>query len=195
MRKTNVVPIDRLKYQINTSKERKNKKLDLDSTKISKKKIKTYFGDNSDKILAMLESSNQDGALTLLKKNLLATVINALPHAEQILIESGTSKGTYQFATLISTIRELIADIQADQDKKFVSDAMLNNVIKPAYVDIAQSIVSKHFEFLSTSKEFIVTKHKKEFSAELRKLATDLAGDLKVSYKDVSAKITEQLKN
>jgi hypothetical protein len=190
-RNSNIIPLDRLK-----NKKQKLSKPDyIDNPRLQKKKLTTYFGDHSDTILEMLEGSNQDGALTLLKRNLLKTVINALPHAEQILIESGTSKGTYQFATLISTIRELIADIQADQDKKFISEALLNNVLKPAYVDIAQNMLSKHFEFLSLSKDLVLPKSKKDFNTAMKTLATDIAADLKVSYKETASKITDHLKS
>ncbi len=189
MKRSNIVEIaskrNLKKYEPSVAKFTKKDKAVLDS----------YFGKQSEAILEMLDSSDQENALTTLKKSMLKTTIKVLPYAEDILISSGTSKGTYQYATLISTIRELIADIQADQDKKFISESLLNSVIKPAYVDIAQNMLSKHFEFLSLSKELVYPKSKKDFNNAMKTLATDIAADLKVSYKETASRITDHLKS
>ncbi len=167
---------------------------DNELNKKDKKALTTYFGVHADSILTMLDNNNQDGALTSLKKHMLKTTIRVLPYAEQVLLDSGTSKGTYQFTTLINTLRELIADIQADNDKQFIADSIINGVIKPAYIDIAENIVSSHHDFMLLNKDMIREKHLQAYSKKLRGLATTIAADLRSNYSNVRTQIHSQLK-
>jgi len=168
--------------------------LDNKLDKQSKKALKSYFGKHSLTIMEMLEAGDSDNGILLLQKKLLQTVIRVLPKAEEVLNESGTSKGTYQFVTLVSQLRELIADIQATKDRAYIAQSLLETIIRPAFMSVAQDMMTKHHTFRKLSEDYIKPNHLAKFSESLLALAKDVANDMNVAYKDVDVKLTEALK-
>jgi hypothetical protein len=159
-----------------------------------KQEVKTFFGSESKKIMELLTVGDQDSGISLLKKTLLLTVIRALPASERVLAESNNSRGVYQFNQIVSQIRELITDIQADRDRAYIAQSLIETIIRPAMMDIAQNVLSKHHEFRKATEDYIIPKQQQTFSTSLIAMAKDLAGDMNVAYKDISAKLIEALK-
>jgi hypothetical protein len=160
-----------------------------------KKQAESYFGNNSTKIMDMLNAGDADGGITILKKTLLMTIIRVLPMAEEILTQSGTAKGTYQFVTLISQMREIMSDIQADRDKQFLAQSITEQIIRPAFMDIAQDMLTMHHDFRKKGDLFVVPEKSTYFSNQLFALGKDLAGHMQTRYKEVSEKLVDALKN
>lgn len=159
------------------------------------KQAESYFGNNSMKIMDMLEAGDADGGITILKKTLLMTIIRVLPMAEEILTNSGTAKGTYQFVTLISQMREIMADIQADRDKQFLAQSITEQIIRPAFMNMAQEMLTRHHDFRKKGDIFVIPEKSTFFSNQLLDLGKGLAGAMQEEYKDVSVKLVEALKN
>jgi hypothetical protein len=164
-------------------------------TRKEKTTLDSYFGDHSEKILQMIEMNDHDGAMTLLKKKLLQTTVDILPYAEDILRGSGTSRGTYQYVTLVSQIRELISDIQADQDRRYLARTIADNILRPAFMDVAQTMITEHHAFKTRTSEFLNEKHTKKFNDMTMELAQLLARKMNDVYREVEAKMFEALKN
>lgn len=159
------------------------------------KQTESYFGANSSKIMDLLENGDADSGITVLKKTLLMTIIRVLPMAEQILTDSGTAKGTYQFVTLISQMRELMADIQADRDKQFIAQSITEQIIRPAFMNMAQEMLTQHHSFRKQGDLFVASDKSKYFSEQLMNLGKDLATKMQLEYREVESKIVEALKN
>lgn len=162
--------------------------------KSEKKAVNNFFGERSGAIMEMLEVGDSDGGIASLKKALLLTVIRVLPDAEAAMVDSKGQKGTYQFVTLISQIRELVSDIQADRDRAYIAQSLLETIIRPAFMDVAQTMLTTHHEFRKATEDYIVPKDAQIFSAALINMAKELASNMNVVYKDVSAKLVEALK-
>lgn len=156
--------------------------------------VKSFFGERSEAIFNMLEAGENDSGLSVLKKSLLQTVIRVLPDAENLITETKGQKGTYQFVTLISQLRELIADMEADRDRAYIAQSLLDTVIRPAMMDITQNLLMKHHEFRKRTEDHIASEHRQKHSADLMALAKDLANDMTITYRDVSTKLIEALK-
>lgn len=159
------------------------------------KQAESYFGQNSIKIMDMLENGDADSGITVLKKTLLMTIIRVLPMAEEILSNSGTAKGTYQFVTLISQMRELMADIQADKDKQFLAQTVSEQIIRPAFMNMAQEMLMQHHAFRKKGDLFVQPTKNNYFSEQLLTLGKELAGMMNTQYKEVAEKLQEALKN
>lgn len=155
----------------------------------------SYFGANSVKIMDMLENGDADSGITVLKKTLLMTIIRVLPMAEQILSDSGTAKGTYQFVTLISQMRELMADIQADKDKQFLAQSVCEQIIRPAFMNMAQNMLTAHHDFRKKGDMFVLPAKSSYFSEQLLALGKEIAKHMQGEYTEVSTKLVEALKN
>ena len=156
--------------------------------------LEANFGSNSGKIIEMLESHDSDGAITLLKKKLLQTTIDLLPLAETMIRDSGSSKGVYQFATLVSQCRELMADIQADYDKGALARSIEDAVIRPAFQDMAQDILTEHHSFRKIVEDKLKPQHTSDFNTELKELANTLARRMQVHFLSIRDGLVRSLK-
>lgn len=183
-------------------RKKKKKKLELvlanakPTTKITaddKQIVKSYFAGHSKKIMNMLKAGDTDAGMSILKKSLLMTVIRALPKAELILNQSGAARGTYQFVTLISQIRELITDIQADGDRKFLAQSVMETILKPAFMDLAQDMINDHHQFRKNSAALVRSEKSQEFSSDMQVLATNLATKMQKKYQEIGAKLEDAL--
>jgi hypothetical protein len=163
--------------------------------KKSVKALKSKFGDHSDTIMNMLEMNNSDGGIALLQKRLLQSTIQLLPLAEEQMTETKAQKGVYQYATLVSQIRELITDIKSNEDRKYIAQKLAEQILRPAFMDLAQDVITKHHDFRRTVETCVKPAHQSEFNTELRKLATSLAESMSAQYKDVALKMFEALKS
>lgn len=159
--------------------------------------IKATFGESAEKINALLEMNDNDGALVLLQKRMLQSSVSMLIYAEKALVSSEGAKGTYQYATLISQIRELITDIQAAKDRKFIADALIVNAVQPCFMNIAEMMINQHQGFRKEvgkdERDLIRDSGQQEFNAALRDLAKDLARKIHAEYNVLEVKIREQL--
>lgn len=172
---------------------KKSKKKALD--KKDRESLSSYFGEHSNKIMELIEMNDSDGAMTLLKKKLLQTTVDILPFAEDVLRGSGTSRGTYQFVTLVSQIRELMADIQADSDRKFIARSISDNIIRPAFMDVAQTMITEHHMFRSQAADLLEPENTKKFNDMTKDLAQLLARKMNEVYRNVEVKVFEALKS
>jgi hypothetical protein len=200
-KKDEVIEVEAKVIGKDTKKKKQSKADKVASTAVAllsekgKKAVESQFGKHSDQIIQLLEMNNNDGGITLLKKRLLQMTVNVLPAAEQQLVETGAQKGVYQFATLVSQIRELITDIQADADKKFISQRLAETILRPAFMQLAQDIINDHYEFRKHGEKMVKLEYVREFNTSLRDLAKQLAAKMNDQYKEVSAKMFEALKN
>jgi hypothetical protein len=159
------------------------------------KTMKVNFGEAADKVIDMLEANDNDGAMVLLQKRLLQSSVAMLTLAEKAMRESEGTRGTYQYATLVSQIRELITDIQASRDRSFIANQIIDQALRPAFINMAEFMINDHQKFRKEMQEDgMVTEGKHlEFNTALRTLARGLAEKMQGEYKNVSFKITEQL--
>lgn len=165
------------------------------TTKDVKKAMAENFGESAPKIIDMLEMNDNDGAMMLLKKRLLQSSIAMLTHAEKLMTDTQGAKGTYQYATLVSQIRELITDIQADRDRSFIANQLIDQTLMPAFIDLAEMVMNEHQAFRKEMMDDEIIQEGKQlrFNTALRDLARSMAQKMQAKYKDISFKIMQQL--
>lgn len=157
--------------------------------------IEADFGKHAPTVIRMLEMDRTDGALTLLKKKLLQTSVGLLPFAERTVRESKSARGVYQFSTLVSQIREIIGDIEADRDRELLLKVIDERVIKPIMMDMAHHIVTKHFEFRKELEMSVRPDAVQDFNKKLQNLAKDLAKEMQDQYLKINEGLNKALKN
>jgi hypothetical protein len=159
------------------------------------KTLTENFGQAAPKIIDMLEMNDNDGAMMLLQKRLLQSSISMLTYAERLMTNTEGAKGTYQYATLVSQIREIMADIQAQRDRSFIANSIIDQSLRPVFIDMAEMIMNKHQTFRKEMIEDKIIRDNKElpFNTGLRDLAKSMAEEMQGKYKDLSFKIMEQL--
>lgn len=162
---------------------------------VSKKELKSYFGKHTSTILQMLEMNDTDGGLTLLKKKMLQTTVSLVPFAESMIRDTKSQRGIYQYTALVNQVRELIQDIKSDEDRKYLAQGLIESVIRPAFMEIAQRIITDHHEFRKTTERMLDPKFTQRFSEELQGLAKQLAKAMMEVYKEVESKTQDHLKS
>jgi hypothetical protein len=122
-------------------------------SKTSTGQLKSIIGDSAEEIQELLEQNHTDSATTLMQKRLLQTLIDVLPYAENTIRETGGSRGVYQLNSIITSLREVIIDIQATKDKGAIGDALVERVIRPAFLDIGMQLVLEDERMLKEIKD------------------------------------------
>ena len=185
-------------------KKKKKKRTELalvddedDEPKVSKNKtkmmLKTQFGKGAEKILRMLEQDDTDPAIALLYKRLLMSVVDILPMAELGIRKSKGTRGTYQFVQLISSVRELMVDIQSAQDRGMMGDMLVRSVIQPAFGDLAQDTVQEFSMIAADAKSTMTPEEYERFAPLLRESRARLANRMTFHYRAIQDGVVSYL--
>lgn len=110
-------------------------------SKLDTKGMTSILGDAAEEIQQMLEKNNSDSAIQLLQKRMLQTVVDLIPFAEQNVRESKGVRGVYQINSLITSVRELMIDMQSTRDKGALGDTLVEKIIRPTFLDLGMEMV------------------------------------------------------
>lgn len=113
----------------------------------------SIIGDSVSIIQELLEDNNNESATTLIQKRLMQTLVDILPYAEDNIRQSGGQKGVYAFNSLITSLRELMIDVQATRDKGAIGDALVEKIVRPAFLDIGMNLVLEDERMLKDIKD------------------------------------------
>lgn len=122
-------------------------------SKLNTKGMRSILGDSAEEIQQLLEVNNTDSATTLMQKRMMQTVVDIIPYAEHAIRKSKGARGVYQINSLITSLRELMLDVQATKDKGSIGDAMVEKVIRPAFLDIGMKLVLEDERVLKEIKD------------------------------------------
>jgi hypothetical protein len=204
------------KEEVPVKKKKKKKRTELVeqlgsvlSGRLSKTDVgsmRSIVGDNSEHVLQLLESGNDSTAIPIIYKILLQSVIDLLPYAEDAIRTSKGSKGVYQYNSLISSMRELMVDVQSSQDRGQLGAVIVDTILRPSYKDLAVSVMTEYKaisdDVNSVIDRLIVTARVPSDTAEkeriaLRKIMTEsrgrLAAQMQSQYQASSEKIVDYL--
>lgn len=147
-------------------------------TKLSKlkgKALRTQFGQGTEKILRLLEQDETDPAIALIYKRLLQSVVDVLPLAELGIRASKGRAGLHGFNMLISSLRELMVDVQQAQDRGLMGQMLVQSVIQPAFTDLAQETVQEFSIIAADAKSLMSSDEFEKFTVMLRESRARLA--------------------
>lgn len=108
-------------------------------------KIASQFGVPSKEVVSLLETGDIDKAVGFFQKKMLAAIIRLIPIAEKQYKRNPTQSFAYSMNALISQARELAQDLQATGDRQQLAMTLINEVLRPAFMTLAQTIVQEHF--------------------------------------------------
>lgn len=177
---------------IDVSPDKKKKRTELAIVKPAKmsklqgKALKTMFGQNSEKILQLLETDETDSAVALIYKKLLQSIVDIIPMAELAIIESKGTRGIYQFNQILSSARELMCDIQSAQDRGLLGVSLMEQTVKPTFGDIAQDIVQEYSMIGADVKAGMTEKEWQRFAPLLRESRARLADKITKHYRRIN---------
>jgi len=114
------------------------------SSRLSKGARSSIVGEDAEALQQLLEDGDSDSAITMLNKRLIQTCIDLISEVEAGIRESQGRYGVHSFNGLIQSIRELMIDLQATQDRGAIGVNLVESVIRPAMQEIAMSIMKEY---------------------------------------------------
>lgn len=139
---TALVPVD-------STPKRKN------VSKLNAKGLRSILGDSAEDIQQLLEIGDSDNATALMLKRMLQALIDLVPYAEHNVRKSKGQRGVYQINSLISSIRELMVDLQSAQDRGAIGEALNEKILRPAFLDVAMMLVKETALLASDVKDLV----------------------------------------
>lgn len=147
--------------------------LDLDAElkvrpkRISKLKVAdnlvSILGDDAESLQQLLETGDSDSALTLLNKRLIQTSVDLIAEVESGIRESKGRYGVHSFNGLVQSIRELMLDLQATKDRGAMGLTLVENVLRPAFLDMAMAVMQEYATVANGIKDQMDDDTYKEF--------------------------------
>jgi hypothetical protein len=124
-------------------------------SKLNTKGMRSILGDSAESIQQLLETGDNDSATGLMLKRMLQALIDLVPYAEHNVRKSKGQRGVYQINSLISSIRELMVDLQSAQDRGAIGEALNEKILRPAFLDVAMMLVKETALLSSDVKELL----------------------------------------
>lgn len=112
-------------------------------SKLNTKGMRSIIGDSAEAIQQLLESDSNESAIALMQKRVLQALVDTLPYAEHAIRKTKGVRGVYQFNSLITSIREVMIDMQSTRDKGAIGASMVERILRPAFLDIGMTIVQE----------------------------------------------------
>lgn len=155
--------------------------------------LESRFGESTDTIIKMLDFGNTDGAISLINKSLLQTMVSILPIAENAVRKTQGARGVYQFNQLITQVRELLNDLQSLRDKGLLGQSIVERHVRPSFMDIAVQIVIAFTELEASARSKMKSADFAEYKEDLNRTKAGLASFIQTQYKDVSDSVVSSL--
>lgn len=150
--------------------------------------LSSIVGDAAEEIMALMEVSDMDSATVLLHKRLLQTLVDTLPYAEHNVRATKGQKGVYQLNSLITSLREILTDVQSSRDRGRLGEVMVERVIRPAFMDIGMEIVQEYGR-LNMDIKFLVDRETHDKILAINKASRDrLAQFIQGKYGETKVK-------
>lgn len=116
-------------------------------SRLSKQGQESIIGQDAEDIQQLLEDGNSDAALAWINKRLLQASVDMIAQIETGIRESNGRYGVHSFNGLITSIRELMIDLQSTQDRGAIGISMTKDIVQPAFLEIGLEIM-KEFQLI-----------------------------------------------
>lgn len=140
----------------------------------------------------MIDGQDTDSAIVAIQKQLLKTLVDVLPVAEQKMREAETTKGVYGFNALVSQIREVLVDIQATSDKQFIAQSINVNILQPAFISIAQIVLDAHYRLKKEILDSVKPGDVKDVNLAIDQTAKSIAQFMQHQFQQTSERVSQQ---
>lgn len=144
--------------------------------------LKSIIGDDAESIHQLVETGKSDSAAALIQKRLVQSLVDVMPYAENNVRESRGAKGVYAMNSLVTSLRELLNDMQALRDKGEVGEAMVERVIRPAFMDLGRIMVEEERRFASEMQDYLTPKDYKVFREAQKESIKRVASEINKMY-------------
>ncbi len=144
--------------------------------------LTSILGDDAESLQQLLETGDSDSALTLLNKRLIQTSVDLIAEVESGIRESKGRYGVHSFNGLVQSIRELMIDLQATKDRGAMGITLVDNVLRPAFLDIGMAIMQEYASVANEVKDLMSPDVYKQFRQSQLDSRNRLAALMQTQY-------------
>lgn len=132
-----------------------------DGTLVSNTEFKNILDESVESVYHLLEINDTDSATQLLYKRVIQSAYKMLAKIEASMEESTGTRGAYPFNAVATTLRDYITDLQASMDRGRLAEGIIDNILRPMFLEIASSVV---LEISTIEKEAKLKMSESDFS-------------------------------
>jgi hypothetical protein len=132
-----------------------------DGTPVSNTEFKNILDESVESVYHLLEINDTDSATQLLYKRVIQSAYKMLAKIESSMEESPGTRGAYPFNAVATTLRDYITDLQASMDRGRLAEGIIDNILRPMFLEIASSVV---LEISTIEKEAKLKMSESDFS-------------------------------
>lgn len=163
----------------------------LEKSKQSLAKLKGTFKNYvpESKMLIARQEVASSGALV--QRGMLMQLIDLIPVAEDAYRAYPSQSNAYALNTLISSAREILAEIEAQNDGTQMSVSLVQEILMPSFQEIAQQIVlaiyalrEQMLQVVEQKDRAVVNKRIDEIGGEVRQFLGDKFADMREKIVD-----------
>ena len=153
----------------------------------------SLFGERADEIMHLVEMDDRDGMITVLYKQLMKMLVDLMPTVEKSVRATKGFRGVRSLNEMVSQIREMIADMQAVQDKGMMGQRLIARYVRPAFLDIAGQMMVNNERMISEILPHVDPKHRDEVRKNMQMAQRELAKYIQSQYTSIAENIIKGL--
>ena len=154
------------------------------------RKVKSVFKSQVGDIQDLLDNSNNDVAITIARRNLLKMLTELIPFAEANYRQYGNERAAYALNTLITQMRELIADIQSEHNKSELLMRILTEIMHPRFLLLGQHIIDVFYYLRTSIQPNLKSASELLMIDEINGSAKNTGKFIEEMYKDIQRELT-----
>ena len=112
-----------------------------DGQPVSDSEFHDILTSSANDIYRLLEVNDTDSAIQLLYKRVIQSSYQMLAKIEQTVNEGSGTRGAYPFNAVASTLRDYLVDLQSSMDKSKLAEAIIDNILRPMFMEMASQLV------------------------------------------------------
>ena len=160
---------------------------------IKPSQLKSLLEQDATRINELLEVGDSDNAITLTYKRLAQSCVDAIPLLENNIRISKGARGTYQFNTMVTTLRELLVDLQAISARGQIGVTVVDKVIRPFILDLGMQIVQELKVIEEEARSYMSPSDHEKFRAQVVRSRDRIADFVNKGFVDVKRQAQDLL--
>lgn len=161
--------------------------------KIKPSQLKSLLEQDATRINELLEVGDSDNAITLTYKRLAQSCVDAIPLLENNIRISKGARGTYQFNTMVTTLRELLVDLQAISARGQIGVTVVDKVIRPFILDLGMQIVQELKVIEEDARSYMSPADHEKFRSQIVRSRDRIADFVNKGFVDVKRQAQDLL--
>lgn len=115
----------------------------------------SVVGADGDQIHSLIEDGEWAQAQQLMYKRMAQSVAAMLPYLENEIRSTSGKKGAFNFNAMLTSARDLLADIQQAEDRGRLGEIMVDKILMPSYISMGQLTMTENQLLMSQIRKVL----------------------------------------